>query len=115
MAFTLIQKAEILIAMEAFLEFKRPPEEIRDKLDLQYKIEKQSIIIYELRPRFNKPSEIMEIDIAKATWVNTQQCWKVFWKRADLKWHAFETEKPIKTINEFTTLVANDSYGCFFG
>lgn len=51
--------------MEAFLERKRPPEHIRPKLDIGYKIEDQSIIIYEIRQFWNGCECLMEKDAFK--------------------------------------------------
>nr|WP_236587637.1 DUF3024 domain-containing protein [Marivirga aurantiaca] len=100
--------------MENFLEKRRPPEEIRDKLDISYKIIDQSIFIFEIRPRWNKPEEQMHIEIAKATYVKNKDIWKVYWKRADLKWHPYDPP-TVKTLHEFTETVNNDEYGCFWG
>jgi len=87
MAIDILTTAEVIEAMEKFIYKRRPPLEIRHQLDLSYKIDNQSVIIYEIRPRWNNPTEIMNIEIAKATFVKTQQHWNVFWKRSDLKWH----------------------------
>jgi hypothetical protein len=38
------------IEMERYLIDSRPPEEIRNQVDLNYKIEQQSIIVFEIRP-----------------------------------------------------------------
>jgi hypothetical protein len=38
--------------IENYLSYIRPPEEIREKLDISYRIEKQSVIIFEIRPNW---------------------------------------------------------------
>lgn len=48
MAFT--KTARIEAALEEFLREHRPPPEIRKKLDLAYRIERQSVTISEIRP-----------------------------------------------------------------
>jgi hypothetical protein len=115
MAIDALQTVEIIAVMENFLEIKRPPEKIRHKVDLAYKIEGQSILIYEIRPRWDKPEELMESDIAKTTFVKSKQVWKIFWMRSDLKWHSYSPKPTVKQLKDFTALVAQDKSHCFFG
>jgi hypothetical protein len=97
------------------LSLRRPPVEIRNKLDLAYRIEGQSIMLYSIRPRWDNPAEIIEEPVAKDTFVTTQQAWKVYWMRADLKWHSFTPKPTVKSIKAFIKLVNEDKFGCFFG
>ena len=53
-------------------------------------------------------------DLVGRTYGKTQQCWKVFWKRADLKWHGYEPA-TVATIDDFLTVVDQDTYCCFWG
>jgi hypothetical protein len=115
MALDIMKTAETIHALELFLDTRRPPENIRHKIDLGYKTENQSIIIFEVRPNWKKKDEKIESPIAKATWVKTQKCWKIFWMRADLKWHRYQPVAEVKTIEEFLKVVDNDSHGCFWG
>jgi hypothetical protein len=98
-----------------FLAARRPPEEIRDQVDIKVCIEKQSIIIYEIRPYYLDPSKILDIAIAKTTYIASRNNWNVFWKRSDLKWHTYKPEPTVKDIDEFFNLVNEDRYCCFFG
>lgn len=110
-----LQVLDIIEVMEGFLERKRPPENIRPKLDIAYKIEGQSVIINEVRPRWNNPSEIGEHGVAKATFVKAKNHWKVFWLRADLKWHAYDPKPTVKTLKAFVDLLEADVDHCFWG
>jgi len=101
--------------LQKFLEAQRPPPHMRDKLDFGYRIEDQSVEIFEVRPRWDKPSEKLESSIAKTTYVKSKSYWKVYWKRADLKWHSYDPKPTTKTIEEFLELVAEDEHCCFFG
>ena len=56
MAIDILTTAEVIEAMEKFIYKRRPPLEIRHQLDLSYKIDNQSVIIYEIRPRWNNPT-----------------------------------------------------------
>lgn len=101
--------------MERFLEKRRPPTEIREKLDISYRIEKQSVIIFEIRPRWDNPSQKIEGKIAKATFVQKTRTWKIFWQRADLCWHGYEPNREVKSFEDFLEVVDKDEYCCFWG
>lgn len=115
MQFTPLQQQQIDDATTLFLAARRPPEEIRNQLDIKVCIEKQSIIIYEVRPYYLDQTKIIDIEIAKATYVASRNIWKIFWKRSDLKWHSYKPEPAVKDFDMFFTLVNEDRYGCFFG
>ena len=100
----------------ASVEKHRPAPPIRPKLDLGFRISGQSVEIVEIRPSWRgAPGEIMEGPVAKATYVRTRELWRVFWHRADLKWHRYPPVPEVGRIEEFLALVAEDSHACFFG
>lgn len=107
--------AEVIEALENYIDEIRPPENLRSELDIAYKIENQSVIIYEIIPFYNKPEVKIEGDIAKATWINVKGYWKIFWLRADLKWHTYSPHPVAQTIQEFVAVVEEDKFGCFWG
>lgn len=115
MAIDVLQTLEIIEVMENFLARKRPPQHIRNQLDIGYKIEDQSIIIFEIRPQWKKPEIILEHPMAKTTFVKTKNTWKVFWIRANLKWHNYSPKPTVSSLQEFTKLVEEDKHHCFWG
>ena len=115
MAVDNLQILHIIETMEAFLERERPPEHIRPKLDITYKIEGQSVVIYTLSPQWNNPTRTTESAVAKATFVKSKNQWKVFWLRANLKWDPYNPKPTVKTLKSFVKLVEEDKYGCFWG
>lgn len=116
MAFSEIETKRVEKAVGAFIERRRPPPHIRPKLDLGFRINGQSVEIFEVRPRWRgEPGEIMEHPVAKATYVKTQGVWRVFWMRADLKWHGYPPSPHVPTIENFLDVVNADEHCCFFG
>lgn len=101
--------------VRAYIESRRPPVHIRPELDLGYRFEGQSVEIFEIRPPVQEPSEIIEVSIAKATYVKYRNIWKVYWMRADLKWHRYEPQATVSSVEEFLAVIDEDRYGCFFG
>ncbi len=101
--------------VRAVIAKNRPHAHIRKELDLGYRLKGHSVEIFEVRPRWDNPKEIMESPVAKATYVKTQGNWKIYWQRADLKWHSYQPYPEAKTIEEFLEVVEADSNACFFG
>ena len=115
MAIDILQTVDVIEAMENFIARKRPPEHIRPKLDLGYKIEGQSVIVFDIRPKWNKPEVIQEIPVAKTTFVKAKNHWKIFWMRSDMNWHSYSPQPTVKTISAFTKIVEEDKHHCFWG
>lgn len=110
-----LKTVNVIEVLENYLELRRPPEPFRKELDLAYKIEKQSVIIFELRPFWDRPDKMLESNIAKATFVASKKYWKVFWQRADLKWHSYSPCATVTSISDFIDLIEEDKHGCFWG
>lgn len=115
MALSEFEKKKAEKAIHAFLEKHRPPPPIRPQLDLDGRISGQSVELFELRPRWDKPEEKIEAPVAKATYVKASECWKVYWQRADMKWHRYDPVPEVGSLEEFLALVAEDKHACFFG
>ena len=115
MSLDALKTMDIIELMENYIDKIRPEEEMRDQLDISYKIEGQSIFITEIRPYFMDPKQKIETPIAKTTFVKAKNCWKVFWMRGNLKWYPYGPMPIVKTLKEFTELVEEDEYGCFWG
>jgi Protein of unknown function (DUF3024) len=108
--------ARVQRAMDAFMQQRRPPPHIRQKLDLGFRVTGHSVEIFEIRPARRGPAdEKHESAVAKATYVRTRGVWRVFWQRRDLKWHAYEPRPEVNSIDEFASLVAEDVHASFFG
>lgn len=114
MAFNDIETARYKREVSAYLEDVRPPAHIRHKLDIGFRIQGQSIEIFEVSPRFDNPQELLETPVAKATYVKNKDLWKVFWQRADLKWHPYDPQKTVESLQAFLELVEADEYACFW-
>lgn len=115
MALSELEAKRVQRAVAAFIEKRRPPPHIGPQLDLGFRLTGQSVEIFETRPDWKNPKEKMEHTVAKVTYVRSTAIWKVFWMRADLKWHAYGPVPQVGTIEKFLELVAEDKYGCFFG
>lgn len=103
----------IIELMENYLAKVRPEPEIRPELDLGYEITGQSVMLHEIRPVYGLDGQIQTSGYAKATYVKKLDHWKVFWRRADRKWHAYPPQPTVKTLADFLALVDENKHGCF--
>jgi len=99
----------------AFIAKRRPLPHVRKEVDLGFRVKGQSVEIFEVRPVWGGNGETQELSVAKATYVKTQQVWKLYWQRQDLKWHGYEPLPEVRTIEEVVAEVDADPYGCFWG
>ena len=114
MKIDVIQAIDIIEVMENYLERIRPPENLRVQLDFMYRIEGQSIIIFEIRPDWQNATVSIECPVAKTTFVKSKNHWKIFWMRADSKWHNYKPNPIVKEIKDFVRIVEEDKYNCFW-
>ena len=114
MAFEEFEQALIEVKMDQYLETVRPPLNIRPELDLGYRIENQSVTLLEIRPHY-KTGERMEAGYAKATFSKVDKAWKIYWHRADGKWHRYAPMPSLSRIEDFMKLLDEDKNACFKG
>ena len=111
-----LELAHVEHAVHQFMLRRRPPPEIRPELDLEPRIEGQSIVLFERSPAWRgAPGEAIELMVAKATYVRSHDHWRVYWQRRDLRWHRYDPAPEVATVEDFLELVDEDAYACFFG
>lgn len=108
-----IKKVEKVVG--AFVEKRRPPPHIRKEVDVAYRVTGQSVEIFEIRPVWRGNGETHEIPVAKATFVKTENVWKLYWQRQDLRWYSYEPKPHVRSIEEFVEEVGADPCACFWG
>ena len=115
MALTLLEAKRCEQQLAAFLRRRRPPPRIRKQLDIGYELVNQSVELLEVRPDWRDNRKTVKTPIAKATYVRTQNIWRVYWMRRDFRWHAYQPRPVVSDLVDFLETVDADQYGCFFG
>ena len=64
---------------------------------------------------FKSPNETIEKRVAKATYVQKSDNWKIYWQRADLKWHRYDPNPTADSIEEVLRIIEEDECACFYG
>lgn len=115
MALSEFETARARKVLGEFIDRRRPPSHLRDEIDIDYRITGQSVEVVTIRPAWDRPNEKIESAVAKATFVRSRQVWRIYWKRADLKWHLYEPAAEVGQLSEFVHVVDEDAHGCFWG
>lgn len=110
-----IERKRIENVVGAYIQKRRPAPHIRPELDLGLRVKGQSVEIFEVRALWKEPDKKMEHPVAKATFIRSTALWKIFWMRADLKWHGYEPLPMVGSIEKFPAAVEEDKYACFWG
>ena len=115
MALNDIEKLNCQKIVAEYVKRIRPKPDLRDQIDIAFRVDKQSVVIFEIRPNIQNSNEKMEIPVAKATYVRTYDVWKIYWQRADLKWHSYKPQAEVANTQGFIAVVEDDQYACFWG
>ncbi len=115
MAFSEFEIARYSKEVRSFIDAKRSAVHGGNQLNVGFLIDGQSVEIFEVRPVWNNPDKQLDLSVAKATYVKRHNRWKVYWQRADLKWHACEPKPSVATLKQFLHLLDEDQYACFWG
>lgn len=68
-----------------------------------------------MRAQWDDPKKIIEGAIAKGTYEKIRKIWKLFWMRADLKWHSYPPFPESKSLEEILEVIEQDLHACFLG
>lgn len=105
----------IEVQIKEFVDSIRPSVEIRDKVNIGYRFEKNTMELFEIRPRLDKQDEKVELPFAKARFYKSQSIWKLYWMRANGRWEFYETGVDVTSIDTVFTIIKEDKHGCFSG
>ena len=100
---------------ELFWSRRRPPVHMRDQVREGQRFRDRSIELFIARPLFNRPGEQVEESIVKLRHLPGLGVWRIFWKRADRKWHRYEPFPEAASLSDALAVVDQDANCCFFG
>jgi hypothetical protein len=110
-----VQIRECLRVAGAFISKRRPPPEIRDKVDYRADIRGSEVTIALVRPAYDDRTRMVEHPFAKAWWIGTKKVWRLYWMRADMRWHSYQPMPEALTLDAVLAEVDRDPHCCFFG
>lgn len=115
MAFNDAELELIDATVGALVRRRRPPEHIRDQLDVEVEIDKHQVRIFSLRPLWSDPTHTVRSGVAQFTYTRTRNSWKLYWMRRDGKWHPWAPTENTGTLLELVHVVDDDTRGGFWG
>lgn len=94
---------------------KRSPVHLKDKLCLTYTVKNHEVVIIERRPRWDNQTEWTELPVAKLKFIRTAAKWRLYWMRADMKWHEYPGLSSSNRLSDLVQEIDTDPLACFFG
>jgi hypothetical protein len=92
-----------------------PEPKVAAVLQIGYRVEGSAIVLFERRPRFQKPKEWGELPVAKLRFVKSQAIWHLYCMMRDLKWHTYEPLPKSQDVEVLIEEVRRDPTGIFWG
>ena len=116
MAFSDLEIAEHMKVLEdCFWSRRRPPLHLRDQVREGQRFTDRSIELFIVRPVYNRPGEHLEESIARIRHLARKHVWRLFWKRADGRWHRYQPLPETESLAEALRVIDEDAHCCFFG
>jgi len=102
--------------IKKYVESLRPEDlEIRKQVDIGYSYDGKVVILFEIRPKWDDPKKIQQIDFAKIRYYKSRKEWDLYWMRASGKWKLYEP-LPVSThLEKIIEIIKEDKHGCFYG
>jgi len=114
MAFNDLELARIERTVGKLCERRAPPPHLRHEISMEYRVDGHAVTVFERRPKW-RGKDFTEEGVAKLRFVRRAGEWRLYWQRADMKWHSYT---PLASSTELSDLVAEidaDPHACFFG
>lgn len=89
------------------------PASVVDKIKIVAEKIRGSYILFEMRPAWDDNSKPWtKYEIAKLSYVEKTESWKLYWRRASGKWELY---RELKTLAGVLNVIEKDKNGCFWG
>lgn len=108
------ERDHVIRVLDAYCE-RRVPLHVRDKVALQFRIQRQDVVLFEKRPRFNRPGEWVESGVAKFRFNRKAGEWSLLYRDRNAKWHYFDPCPPSPEFEALLAEVDRDVTGIFWG
>ena len=79
MALSEFEQARVERLMRAYLERHRPPPHLRGRVDLGYRLEGQTLDLFEIRADWQDPERKLEMPAARARYIKSRRRWS-WWR-----------------------------------
>ncbi|TXD47768.1 DUF3024 domain-containing protein [Polaribacter sp. IC073] len=102
--------------IKEYVESLRPENiEVRKQVDIGYSYGGKVIILFEIRPEWDNPKKMEQIDFAKIRHYKSKKKWNLYWMRASGKWEIYKPFPESTHLGEIIEIIKKDEHGCFYG
>ena len=102
--------------IKKYVESLRPENlEIRAQVDIGYSYDGKVVILFEIRPEWNDPKKMQQIEFAKIRHYKSRKEWSLYWMRASGKWELYEPFPESTHLGKIIEIIKEDKHGCFYG
>ena len=102
--------------LKTFVQSLRPEDvKIRKQIDFGYSWGNNIAILFDIRPKWDNPEELLNTEFAKIRYIKTQKEYKLYWMRSSGKWDLYEPFPTATNLQDLLKEVKIDSHSCFFG
>jgi len=102
--------------IKKYVELFRPEDlKVRKQIDFGYSYDGKTALIYEIRPVWNNPKQIQNLEFAKIRFYKSKKEWNLYWMRANGKWELYEPFPKSTHLDKIFKAIKEDKHGCFFG
>jgi hypothetical protein len=102
--------------IKKYVESLRPENlEIRKQVDIGYSYDGKIVILFEIRPEWDNPKKMQQIDFAKIRHYKSKKKWNLFWLPASGKWKLYEPFPESTHLEEIIEIIKKDTHACFYG
>ncbi len=102
--------------IKSFVESIRPEdEEVRKQIDIGYSYEKNVIVLFEIRPVWDNPKEILHNEFAKIRYYKSKKEWTLYWMRASGNWEVYKPFPTSSHLEPLIEVIKKDKHACFLG
>ena len=102
--------------IKKYVESLRPENpEIRAQVDIGYSYDGKVVILFEIRPVWNDPKKMQQIEFAKIRLYKSRKEWNLYWMRASGKWELYEPFPESTHLGKIIEIIKEDKHGCFYG
>jgi len=115
MAFSDDETTLIHTTVGALVDRRQPPEHLRDQLRLELEVDGHRVRIWEIRPLWSDATQTVRSGVAQFTYTRSRDEWKLYWRRRDGKWHAWDQAENTGPLDRLVRVVDEDRRGGFWG
>lgn len=102
--------------VKKFVDSIRPEDpEIRKQIDIGYSYDGKAFILFEIRPAWDNPKEILHDEFAKMRFYKSRNEWNLYWMRASGNWELYEPFPTSTQLDKLIEIIKEDKNACFFG